>query len=233
MTITTKTRAGIVAGVAVAALALAGVAGTAVANAADSSPSPSASIPRADGDPRPPRPMEEQLTGDAATKVEAAVTAEYPDATIDRMEKDADGMSVYEAHITTADGAQVTVLLDASFAVTGEQQMGPGGLGGLGGPGDRRPGPRADEEQLTGDAATKVEAAVTAKYADATIDRMEKDADGMSVYEAHITTADGAHVTVLLDASFVITGEQQMGPGGPHGGRPGPRDHGDRADANA
>lgn len=143
MTITTKTRAGIVAGVAVAALALAGVAGTAVANAADSSPSPSASIPRADGDPRPPRPMEEQLTGDAATKVEAAVTAEYPDATIDRMEKDADGMSVYEAHITTADGAQVTVLLDASFVITGEQQMGPGGPHG-GRPGPRDHGDRAD-----------------------------------------------------------------------------------------
>ena len=142
MTITTKTRAGIVAGAAVAAITLAGLAGTTVANAADGTPSPSAPTSRADGDVRPPRPMEEQLTGDAATKVEAAVTAAYPDATIDRMEKDADGMGVYEAHLTTADGGHVTVLLDASFAITGEQQRGPGGHGGPGGPHGDRPGPR-------------------------------------------------------------------------------------------
>ena len=55
------------------------------------------------------------------------------------------------------------------------------------------------EEQLTGDTAAKVKAAVEAKYAGATIDRMEKDADGGGVYEAHITKADGSHVTVLED----------------------------------
>ena len=127
-----KTRAGIIAGAAVAAVALAGLAGTAVANAADSTPSPNATAPgtpapTAGSDTRPQRPVEEQLTGDAAAKVEAAVKAEYPDATIDRMEKDADGMSVYEAHITKADGTHVTVMLDESFAITGEQQMGRGG----------------------------------------------------------------------------------------------------------
>ncbi len=60
---------------------------------------------------------EEALTGDAAASVEAAVTAAYPDATINRMETDADG-AAYEAHITLADGSELTVELDASFAIT-------------------------------------------------------------------------------------------------------------------
>ena len=63
---------------------------------------------------------EEVLTGDAATKVEAAVRAAQPDATIERMETDADG-ATYEAHITLADGSHVTVELDGSFAITGTQ----------------------------------------------------------------------------------------------------------------
>jgi hypothetical protein len=60
---------------------------------------------------------EEVLTGDTATSVEAAVKAAYPDATIDRMETDAEG-ATYEAHITKADGSDATVKLDASFAIT-------------------------------------------------------------------------------------------------------------------
>jgi hypothetical protein len=63
---------------------------------------------------------EEPLTGDTADSVEAAVLEEYPDATIERLETDSDG--VYEAHITTADGEGVTVELDDSFAVTGTEQ---------------------------------------------------------------------------------------------------------------
>ena len=63
---------------------------------------------------------EEVLTGDTATKVEAAVKAAQPDATIERMETDADG-ATYEAHITKADGTRATVLLDANFTVTATQ----------------------------------------------------------------------------------------------------------------
>ncbi len=132
------------------------------------------------------------------------------------MEKDGDGQSVYEAHITKADGTKVTVMLDANYAVTGEATGGPRGHGGQG-------AGRAAEEALTGDAATQVKAAVTAKYPGATIDRMEKDGDGQSVYEAHITKADGTKVTVMLDASFAVTGEATGGHGG-HGG-PGGRHH--------
>jgi hypothetical protein len=60
---------------------------------------------------------EEVLTGDTAASVEAAVTAAYPDATIERLETDAEG-AAYEAHITQADGSDLTVKLDASFAIT-------------------------------------------------------------------------------------------------------------------
>ena len=57
------------------------------------------------------------LTGDTATKVKAAATAAVPGGTIQRVENDAEG-SKYEAHMTKADGSQVTVKVDASFQVT-------------------------------------------------------------------------------------------------------------------
>ena len=62
---------------------------------------------------------EEALTGDTARQVAEAVLAEYPDAGIERLETDADG--VYEAHIVTADGEELTVELDEEFAVTGTE----------------------------------------------------------------------------------------------------------------
>lgn len=133
MGMSSKTRAGIVAAAAAGTVALAALAGTSVANAASSStnpspnPSQSADQGRATGQQRP---IEEALTGDTAIKVKAAVEAKYADATNDRMEKDADGQSVYEAHITKADGTHATVMLDAAFAITGEQAGGPGGKGG-------------------------------------------------------------------------------------------------------
>lgn len=77
---------------------------------------------------------EEVLTGETATKVEAAVKAAQPGATIERMETDADG-ATYEAHITKADGTRATVLFDANFSVTGTEDQGQGGRG-HGGPND-------------------------------------------------------------------------------------------------
>jgi uncharacterized membrane protein YkoI len=165
-----KTRAGMIAGTAVAVLALAGIAGATVANADDSTPKPSASSSPSTGttdgtarDAR--RPVEEALTGDAAAKVQAAVEAKYPGATIERMEKDGDGTSVYEAHITKADGTHVTVLFDAGFAITGEEAMGqrgPGGRGGPGGHGGRgHHGPGADADGA-GDAGAATSSSTTA-----------------------------------------------------------------------
>jgi len=58
------------------------------------------------------------LTGDAATQVTAAAQAAVPDATIDRVETDAEG-ATYEAHMTKADGSKVTVKLNADFSIAG------------------------------------------------------------------------------------------------------------------
>lgn len=59
------------------------------------------------------------MTGDIAAQVEAAALAEYPDVTVVRLETDSDG--VYEAHLETADGTEVTVEVDENFEVTGEE----------------------------------------------------------------------------------------------------------------
>jgi hypothetical protein len=64
--------------------------------------------------------------------------------------------------------------------------------------------PRGDETELTGDALTKVTAAAKAKVPGATVDRVETDADGNAAYEAHMTKADGTHVTVYVDKSFNV-----------------------------
>ena len=63
---------------------------------------------------------EQPLTGDTAARVEAAVKAANPGATVVRMETDAEG-AAYEAHIRKADGTSATVKLDASFNVTGTE----------------------------------------------------------------------------------------------------------------
>jgi predicted nucleic acid-binding Zn-ribbon protein len=110
------------------------LAGTITANAADDeTTSPAASTSQEDGghgrhgaghpgngDPsQPQRDDEELLTGDTATQVTDAVLEEYPDATIERVETDSDG--VYEAHIVTADDERLTVELDEEFAITGTE----------------------------------------------------------------------------------------------------------------
>ena len=65
------------------------------------------------------RPDEHLLTGDTAAKVRAAALARYPGATVLRVETDSDG--VYEAHLSTSGGQRVTVEVDKSFKVTGEE----------------------------------------------------------------------------------------------------------------
>jgi hypothetical protein len=110
------------------------LAGTLTASATDTSTPTATATDQApsnpnSGDPsKPQRSDETLLTGSTAAKVKAAVLAKYPGATFVRVETDSDG--VYEAHITKADGTEVAVEVDKSFAVTGEEQRGPGGPGG-------------------------------------------------------------------------------------------------------
>jgi len=64
---------------------------------------------------------------------------------------------------------------------------------------------RSDETLLTGDTLAKVQAAAVAKVgSDATVVRVETDADGHAAYEAHMVRADGTPVTVYVDKSFDV-----------------------------
>jgi hypothetical protein len=74
---------------------------------------------------------------------------------------------------------------------------------------------RSDEQLLTGDTKTQVEAAVLAKYPGATIQRTETDSDG--VYESHVVTTDGSRLIVQVGSDFAVTGTDSGGHGG-HGG---------------
>jgi hypothetical protein len=65
-------------------------------------------------------------------------------------------------------------------------------------------GQRSDETPLTGDTLVKVRAAAQAEVADATIVRVETDADGNAAYEVHIVKADGTPATVYVDKQFNV-----------------------------
>lgn len=60
---------------------------------------------------------EKVLTGSDATKAKAAALEAVPGGTVERVETDAEG-ATYEAHVTKADGSEVTVKFDAAFKVT-------------------------------------------------------------------------------------------------------------------
>lgn len=126
------------------------------------------------------------------------------------------GGAIGASFITSASAATDTPS-DTSTSVPGERS----------GPGDHD-GTRPDRDEskdghvgangtaealLTGDTAARVTAAVTAKYPDAEIQRVDNDAEG-AAYEAHIIQSDGTRATVKLDKSFTITGTQTgHGPG--------------------
>ena len=123
-------------GAGVGGAALAGAATNTSAPAASTAPSSSAAAPSQTA-PNPATvthgPGETLLTGTTADKVKAAALAAVPGATVIRVETDSQG-SPYEAHLTKADGTQVTVKVDTNFKVTtteagfgGGQQGGPQG----------------------------------------------------------------------------------------------------------
>jgi hypothetical protein len=125
-----------------AAIGAAALGGTAIAGAANSPSSTTASPSgsyggAAQGQQAPPTQREPSkgghqangktevlLTGDIATKVEAAAKAKVPGGTIERVENDVDTGSPYEAHVRKADGSEVIVYVDKDFNVTGTGTMG-------------------------------------------------------------------------------------------------------------
>ena len=125
----------------VAAIGAAALGGTAIANAASSGTSstatstgtgpapPTQQAPPTQRDPslgghQANGKTEKLLTGDTASKVEAAAKAKFPGATIERVETDADTGSPYEAHMRKSDGSEVIVYVDSNFNVTGTGTMG-------------------------------------------------------------------------------------------------------------
>jgi uncharacterized membrane protein YkoI len=60
---------------------------------------------------------ETPLTGDTKTKVEAAVLAKYPGASIVRTETNTDSSAPYESHIKTSAGKELEVTVSKDFAV--------------------------------------------------------------------------------------------------------------------
>jgi hypothetical protein len=92
---------------------------------------------------------------------------------------------------------------------------------GPGRPADTATPVRAGEKALTGTDLATAKAAALKAVPGGTVFRVETDADG-ATYEAHMTKADGTHVTVKFDKSFGVTAIQTGmgagGPGGPGGG---------------
>jgi hypothetical protein len=126
-----------------AAVGAAAIAGAAIASAASSTtpttstaaPSPQAQYGAPPGAPPGQRnpslgghqangKTEVLLTGDTASKVEAAANAKVPGGTVERVETDVDTGSPYEAHVRKSDGSEVVVYVDSSFNVTGIDTMG-------------------------------------------------------------------------------------------------------------
>ena len=190
-------------GLTLAALGALALGGAALANATDGSSgssttaSPSQATPGA-------RPQREPLASDVAAKVKAAALEKVPGATVLRTEAGGPYGTAYHAHVRTAGGAEQVVLVNASFeatAVEADRGRGPG-----------RGGPRGDETELTGDAKSKVEAAVKAKYPGATIVRTETNGDSAAPYESHVTTSDGTALEVLVSASFEVVDAREHPP---------------------
>ena len=183
-----------------AAIAAAGLGGSAIAGAAQSGTSDngsSSSTGRSTNRTAAERPKETPLTGETAAKVKAAALAKVS-GTVLRVETDEGG--VYEAQVRKADGTEVEVRVDKSFAVTAVQERGRGdGRRGGGGPG-------AGERALTGETAAKVKAAALAKV-DGTVLRVETDRGG--VFEAHVRRADGTEVEVKVDKAFAVTAVEE------------------------
>jgi hypothetical protein len=105
----------------------------AVAEAAPSgAPSDSTHRPANAHGAAPVRSDEKAVSADVAAKLKAAALKAVPGGTVYRVETDA-GDATYEAHMTKADGTEVTVKFDKSYKVTAvESGMGKGDPGGPG-----------------------------------------------------------------------------------------------------
>jgi uncharacterized membrane protein YkoI len=118
-----RTRRALAAGAVVLGLVAGSYGVAAAASGNDSSSTDSTTTQPAPSAPDPQNPWgaqrsdETPLTGDTLAKVKAGALAEVPNATIVRVETDADGNAAYEAHVVKADGTPATVYVDKQFDV--------------------------------------------------------------------------------------------------------------------
>ena len=125
------TAAALTAGVAVGAASIAGAATGSSSTTSTTPAAAAAAAPAAAQDPVTMKngPGETLLTGTTAEKAKAAALAAVPGATVIRVETDSAG-SPYEAHLTKADGTEVTVKLDSAYKVTATESGFGGGPNG-------------------------------------------------------------------------------------------------------
>lgn len=166
---------------------------------------------------------EEAVTGDLATTLSDLAKAKVAGATVDRVEKDSDGVATYEVHMTKTDGTHVTVNFDANNNITSVDTMPAGGPGGPGGFGKGNP-----PAEVTGTIATTLSDLAKAKVADATVDHVFKDTRNGAAYVVLMKKADGTRVAVHFDANNAILSVDTPPAGGPKG--MGGKGHGPRGD---
>jgi hypothetical protein len=152
---------------------------------------------------------EKPVSGDAATKAQAAAVKAAGSGTAGAVTTDFPGTG-YEVTVTRPDGTTVEIHLDSSFNVV----QGPGGHHG----GFPHGGPGNGETPLSVDTATKAKAAALAKVGGGTADSATTETDGgnsSAAYEVHVTKTDGSHVEVILDKSFNVLSVETRPPHGP------------------
>ena len=110
---------------------------------------------------------------------------------------------------TAATGTSTTAP-SATSSTPAPPSGGPGFGQGRMGPGGAQP-MRSDEKLVTGADAATLKAAALKAVPGGTVIRVETDS-GDAAYEAHMTKADGSHVTVKFGKSLAVTSvEDGMG----------------------
>ena len=194
-----------------AAIGIMVLGGASFANADETTPTTSSSASATAGAAqakadRPAPHAHTDATADETAKVTAAVTAKDSTVTVTKVQKDPDGS--FDA-LGTKDGAPVMVEVSADLATVEVRTGGPGGKGGPG---------ASQDTPVTGDEATKVSAAVTAKDSAVTVDSVRKDPDGS--YDV-LGTKAGSPVMFDVSADLATITENVRpadGGKGPRGG---------------
>jgi hypothetical protein len=153
---------------------------------------------------------EEAVTGTLATTLGDLAKAKVPGATIDRIEKDSDGVATYEVHMTKTDGTHVTVNFDANNAITSVDSQPAGGPGGKG-------GVRTPPAEVTGAIATTLSDLAKAKVPGATVDHVFADTRDGAAYVVLMKKADGTLAAVHFDSNNAILSVDTPPAGGPKG----------------